>query len=130
MTTDSNFYTFSGVVVEGKKRGRLLGFPTANLQILDSENIEFPVSGVYAGTIVYEGNTYKAGISVGSNTTFDQKEVTIEAHILDFDNDIYGKIISVVLIKKLRDMVKFDSIENLVKQIQSDVKEVSNTVFL
>lgn len=130
MTTDSNLYAFSGIVVEGKKRGRLLGFPTANLQILDSENIEFPVSGVYAGTIVYEGNTYKASVSVGSNTTFDQKEVTIEAYILDFNNNIYGKIISVVLFKKLRDMVKFDSIENLIKQIKHDVEEVSNTIFL
>jgi riboflavin kinase/FMN adenylyltransferase len=115
--------TITGIVVKGQQRGRLLGFPTANINPdkLDINKIE---AGVFSSTIKIDDKTFKAATSVGAVSTFDQTYPTIEAYILDFSGDIYGKTVELVLTHKIRDMQKFDSIEALVAQIKDDVEKV------
>ena len=105
----------SGIVVEGKKLGRKLGFPTANVQL--AESLE---SGVYAGFVALEGTKNIAAIFI-----FPDKPL-LEAHILDFSGDLYGKNIEVELISKIRDGKKFESKDELKKQIAEDIKIIRN----
>ena len=118
--------TITGTVVKGQQRGRLLGFPTANIDpdVLDINQIE---AGVFASTIIVNGIQYKAATSVGAVSTFDQTYPTIESYILNFTGDIYGKTIELVLTKKIREMIKFASVDELVVQIKDDVEKVSLT---
>ncbi|WP_163468069.1 bifunctional riboflavin kinase/FAD synthetase [Fusobacterium sp. IOR10] len=111
----------SGIVEHGKKLGRMLGFPTANLKIM---NKIYPPFGIYGGTVKIEGEDiiHTAVINIGENPTLKPGELSVEVHILDFQGDLYGKRIYVNLEKHLRDEKKFDSIEELVKGIGNDVK--------
>lgn len=112
-------YSIKGNVIEGKKRGKILGFPTANLKT--TENIVIPGTGAYAGTVEIDKNKYKSVINIGKNPTFgDINYTSIEVHIFDFSDDIYGKAIRVNFIKKLRNEKKFSSIEDLISQIRVD----------
>jgi riboflavin kinase / FMN adenylyltransferase len=116
-----------GVVVRGQRRGRALGFPTANLQTLPHTAI--PADGVYAGwlTLLDPGGggqeRWPAAISVGTNPTFDARERTVEAYALDRDDlDLYGAHVAVDFADRLRGMVKFDSVDDLVQQMGRDVE--------
>jgi riboflavin kinase / FMN adenylyltransferase len=116
-----------GVVVRGQRRGRALGFPTANLQTLPHTAI--PADGVYAGwlTLLDPGGggqeCWPAAISVGTNPTFDARERTVEAYALDRDDlDLYGAHVAVDFADRLRGMVKFDSVDDLVQQMGRDVE--------
>ncbi|MDP0506079.1 MAG: bifunctional riboflavin kinase/FAD synthetase [Fusobacterium sp. JB019] len=111
----------SGIVEHGKKLGRMLGYPTANLKIM---NKIYPPFGIYGGTVTIEGddNVHIAVINIGQNPTLKPGELSVEVHILDFQGDLYGKRIYVDLEKHLRDEKKFDSIEDLIKGIGNDVK--------
>lgn len=112
-------YVVSGFVVDGQKQGRKIGFPTANMLIVDEYVI--PGEGVYAGKVVVRDKTYNALISIGHNPTFNQtQQLSIETHILDFSEDIYGEHIKQYFSLKLRDQVKFDSIALLVEQMHRD----------
>ncbi|HEY1406493.1 MAG TPA: bifunctional riboflavin kinase/FAD synthetase [Spirochaetota bacterium] len=115
-------YSVSGTVVEGLKRGRTIGFPTANLSADDPEKI-IPCDGVYA-TLVSTGDgvSYKAVTNVGPNPTFNGAGRTIESHILDFTGDLYGKKLTIDFISRVRDEKKFPSIEALVDAIRQDVR--------
>lgn len=109
-----------GEVVYGDARGRELGFPTANL----GGRIEglVPADGVYAGEVVIDGERYTAAISVGNNPTFTPDEQSrVEAFILDFDRDVYGRRIEVRFAERLRGMVRFDSLDALIEQMHADV---------
>ena len=111
-------YTISGEVVEGLKNGRKMGLPTANVDF--DRHMTLPKEGVYAGITEIDGRRFKSVINVGKNLTFDAEKLTVESHILDFDEDIYGKYINILFAKRLRGVFKFGSIEELKAQINSD----------
>ncbi len=106
----------SGRVIRGKRKGRELGFPTANLEL--KENI---ASGVYAGKTNVMGKKYEAAIFAFNNL--------LEVHILNFDQDIYGKEIEVEFGEKMREAMKFGSDADLKKQIAKDIEIISNLKF-
>ncbi|MGX6592001.1 bifunctional riboflavin kinase/FAD synthetase [Cetobacterium ceti] len=110
-----------GEVIHGKKLGRVMGFPTANLKIL---NKIYPPFGIYGGKVLIEGehSERSAVINIGRNPTLKPGEQSIEVHILDFNGDIYGKKIYVRLLKYMRNEKKFNSMEELKATINGDVK--------
>ncbi|MBW8483654.1 bifunctional riboflavin kinase/FAD synthetase [Actinomadura parmotrematis] len=117
-----------GVVVRGHQRGRLLGFPTANLETLPHTAI--PADGVYAGRLVcdsdrYPGFSWPAAISIGTNPTFEgTAERTVEAYALDRDDlDLYGEHMGVDFTDRIRDTLKFASVDALVAEMHHDVAE-------
>ncbi|MCL6493230.1 MAG: bifunctional riboflavin kinase/FAD synthetase [Ignavibacterium sp.] len=114
------YYSFSGVVVEGDKRGRELGYPTANIKLSDEDKM-LPQIGIYAVLVEIDGIQYKALLSIGKRPTFyNDGKVVPEVYIYDFNNDIYGKEIKVNLIQKLRGEEKFNSAEELIRQMNID----------
>ena len=114
-------YSVSGIVIEGRKIGRTIGFPTANIKP-DSQYKLIPGNGVYAIEVQLNDNLYPGMLSIGSNPTVntDNRFRSIEVHILNFDKDIYGEKISVIFRKKLRDEKKFDNLEQLTAQMGRD----------
>lgn len=106
----------SGTVVVNTGRGKRLGFPTANIEVA----AEF-VDGVYIGYTQVDGKKLPSLIFVGAAVTFGETERFAESYILDFDLDIYGKMISMELVKRIRDNKKFAGSDELVRQIQHDV---------
>lgn len=114
-------YKISSTVVEGKKIGKTLGFPTANLKIF--ENMTRLKPGVYITISEVDNIEYISATNVGYNPTFKEDVFNIETFILDFDKNIYGKNLTVKFIKRLRDEMKFDSLENLMSQIADDVEK-------
>ncbi|MHA6696053.1 bifunctional riboflavin kinase/FAD synthetase [Homoserinimonas sp. A520] len=114
--------TIRSVVVPGEKRGRELGFPTANLKPGPEGMI--PADGVYAGWLTVDSQTYAAAISVGNNPTFEGVPARqVEAYVLDEDFDLYGKTVEVAFADHLRGMVKFDSVDGLIEQLGNDVRQ-------
>lgn len=117
-------FDVDGRVIRGAARGKDLGFPTANLAI--DPDVARPPIGVYAGMAHVNGETRPAAISVGVNPTFGGSSgspVNVEAYLLDFSDEIYGATLRLEFWVRLRDELKFDSVENLVTQMQMDVKE-------
>lgn len=112
-------YFLLGAVVKGLENGRKMGFPTANVAY-DAEKL-LPPDGVYKGRIEIEKNSYPAVINIGKNPTFDAKKRTVEVHIPNFSRDIYQKQVRVEFDKKIRGEIRFNSIEELTKQIKKDV---------
>lgn len=112
-----------GVVVPGARRGRELGFPTANISP-DLEGL-IPADGVYAGWLTVDGRRYPAAISVGSNPTFEGvPPKQVEAYVLDEDIDLYGLEVDVCFTERIRPMVAFEGVDRLVEQIADDVEKV------
>lgn len=112
--------SFSGIVLHGAKRGKALGFPTANIAL--AQKIE---EGIYVGevTLSQEQKTYRAAIFIGKAETFTNATYQAEVHLLDFAGDLYGKNMEVTLLEKIRDNKKFDSAEQLQKQIAIDIAQ-------
>ncbi|TMN23616.1 bifunctional riboflavin kinase/FAD synthetase [Lentibacillus cibarius] len=112
--------TVRGIVKEGDKRGRTIGYPTANLDV--STDALLPRVGVYAVKVLYKNEVYKAMASLGYNPTFtaDRKEPIIEVNIFDFNNDLYGESLILEWHKFIRDEEKFNSADELVKKIEDD----------
>lgn len=114
-------YQISGTVVKGQNRGgRLLGTPTANLNLIDEL---IPKRGVYAVTVNVDGKTYNGVTNIGYNPTFGDGALTVETHLLDFSEDLLGKTIKVNFIQRLRDEVSFDGIQALSDQIERDIQQ-------
>ena len=115
-------YRLSGIVIHGDSRGRLLGIPTANLDVWKERAL--PKSGVYICQARWEDGTYRAVTNVGYRPTFDNQTLApvVETHILDFDQDIYGKNIELSFFARLRDEQKFPDIQALIKQILYDIE--------
>ena len=115
------FYSVSGIVIEGKQIGRSIGFPTANIEPGDRYKL-IPGNGVYAVEVRFDGKIYPGMLNIGSNPTVnsDTRVRSIEVHILNFEGNIYGKEISVVFRKRLRDEKKFDSINQMADQMEID----------
>ncbi|HRE41250.1 MAG TPA: bifunctional riboflavin kinase/FAD synthetase [Ignavibacteria bacterium] len=119
-------YTISGIVTEGFKRGRELGFPTANI-IPDSEFKLIPKIGIYTVRAEIENETYGGMMSIGHNPTVsDTDDLKIEVNIFDFEKDIYGKKITVKFISYIREEEKFESIENLISAMNEDKRKSQN----
>lgn len=110
-------YGMEGVVVTGRNRGKKLGFPTANIE---TKGELFPKSGVYAAIIILNGKQYKAVANVGKHPTFPEDPFSVEAHIFDFDSDIYGKEVEILFIGRIRDDMAFQTPEALSEQIRLD----------
>lgn len=112
-------YQIRGVVAAGRNRGgRLLGFPTANIVLQDEL---CPKEGIYAVTVEHGGRTYPGVANIGYSPTFNDHLFTVEVHIVDFNKDIYNDPIRVNFIQRLRDEIRFDSIDALAAQIHEDV---------
>ncbi len=112
-------FKVTGTVVKGQRLGRQLGFPTANLLV--NEDLILPLRGVYSGTVKVKDVLYKSVINVGRRPTIgDLEKDLVEAHLLDFDRDIYGETIEVYFLERIRDEKKFDSLNELKKQIERD----------
>ena len=121
-------YTMSGDVVHGFHRGNdLLGFPTANLRMPDARVL--PADGVYATKTRIEGKCYPSVTNIGTNPTFGNSEKTIETFIIDFDEEIYGKSFTLEWVKYIRGEVKFDSVDALKAQIESDIETAKKILF-
>lgn len=121
-------YSIKGKVVHGEKRGRLLGFPTAN--IVNEFNYILPYEGVYYTKTSIEGDNrkYDSLSFVGKNLTFNEYSEKIETYIFDFNDDIYGKIIKIEFINFIRINYKFDSKEELIKQMWKDVESANKLI--
>ena len=115
--------TITGTVIEGKKIGRKIGFPTAN--ILPDSNDPIPANGTYAVEVNTEFGCFAGMLNIGVNPTIDSanKKISIEVHIIDFNKDIYNKNISITFKKRLRDEMQFENIEQLVAQMKLDKEE-------
>ncbi len=112
-----------GTVVEGRRMGEEIGFPTANLSL--DEDLALPGRGVYRAIATLGGDAYKAAVNVGVRpTTTGDGVLTVEAHLLDFDESIYGRELTIDFLNKLRDEQAFESVESLREQIARDVEVV------
>ena len=117
-------YFFSGKVVEGNKIGRMLGFPTANIELNDDAKL-LPKDGIYAVHVKFSGKFYKGMLSIGYRPTFPDQPVkrTIEVNIFEFDQEIYGQNLTAYFAERLRDEVKFEDKEALILQMKNDKTE-------
>lgn len=118
-------YSITGIVVEGRKIGRELGFPTANIQP-DFKYKLVPVNGVYFVKVRIDETVYHGILNIGTNPTVNNNiELrSIEVYILDFKDDIYGETVTVIFRKRLRDELKYDTVEQLVNQMNIDKMQV------
>ena len=109
--------------MHGDGRGRHIGIPTANIAAWPKQLM--PLNGIYASTVDLKDKSYSAVVNIGNRPTFYQPpaERTIEVHLLDFDNEIYGETIRVNFIERLRHEMRFSSAEELMDQIQKDIHE-------
>lgn len=116
-------YFLEGLVIDGHKVGRKIGFPTANLKILNADKL-VPPDGVYAVWVTVDDRIYKGVLNIGVRPTLNNgNNRTIEVNILHFESDIYGKPIRVSFVKRIRDELKFDHIDQLIDQMKNDVQE-------
>jgi len=115
-------FSLPGVVVDGDKRGRALGFPTANLRV--DEELAIPANGVYVCQARLASAVYPAVASIGVRPTFETQEnkLTIEAYLMDFSGDLYGQTLRLDFIARLRPELKFTDVEALRAQIEQDVE--------
>ncbi|MEE9610238.1 MAG: bifunctional riboflavin kinase/FAD synthetase [Desulfatiglandales bacterium] len=114
-------YQICGTVIKGKNRGaRLLGFPTANLKLIDEL---VPKRGVYAVTVMINDKMYYGVTNIGYNPTFGENVLSVETHLLDFSDDIVGKTIKVNFIQRLRDEESYSSVKELSDQIALDIQQ-------
>ena len=118
-------YTMVSEVVHGHKIGHKIGFPTINIDVEDTYII--PKSGVYAGYMYHNQHKYIAMINVGKNPTFHKEHsISVEAHILDFNQDVYGETISLEFKHYIRDEISFSSSNQLIEQLSNDISTIRN----
>ena len=113
-------HRLEGTVVRGDRRGRTIGFPTANLETQAYAAV--PADGVYAGHLVHGDERHAAAVSIGTNPTFDGRERRVEAYVLDFDADLYGEHVGLDFTARLRETRRFDDVSDLVAQMDDDVR--------
>jgi riboflavin kinase/FMN adenylyltransferase len=122
-------YGFTGLVSEGDKRGRELGFPTANIE--PDFEATVPANGIYATRVTVDGETHRAATSIGVRPTFETDgRRTIEAYLLDFDGDLYTKRLHIEFVSRLRGEVAFESVDALIEQMNSDVDQTREIIKL
>lgn len=109
-------------VVHGRKLGRALGFPTANMSIEGYVNVE---RGVYSSRVEIDGKPYRAMSNVGIRPSVGGKELLLETHVIGFSGDLYGRRLRITLVEKLRDEKRFSSISDLKEQLQRDYQHIA-----
>lgn len=114
-------YMLRGEVVVGDRRGRSIGFPTAN--VLPDTDAVIPARGVYAGFLRFGEKDYAACTNVGVAPTFGRAESRVEAYLLDFEGDLYGRVVDVSFLKRIREERRFAGVDELIGQIRRDVEE-------
>lgn len=119
-------YFLRGEVVEGDRRGRKIGFPTAN--VLPDERALVPAHGVYAGRVRVKREYFGACTNVGTAPTFERRESKVEAHLLDYGGDLYGQVVDVTFVERLRPEKRFSGLEELKEQIARDVDEARGVI--
>lgn len=112
-------YFLSGKVIGGKKIGRTIGFPTANIEIPEDYKL-VPKNGVYIVSSLYKGQTIYGMMNIGNNPTISDKDYSLEVYFLDFDEDLYDQTLTISFKKYIREELKFDSIEDLKEQLEKD----------
>lgn len=117
------FYTVAGVVVPGDGRGRQLGVPTANLDVWQKQLL--PLNGVYGAYAWLDGRRYVAATNIGVRPTVNGHSLNVEAHLLDFAGDLYGRSLDLEIVTRIRDERKFPDLHALVTQIKADIDQVS-----
>ncbi len=115
------WYGIHGEVVRGDRRGAALGFPTANL--LPSASKLTPATGIYAAFARTPAGVHRAAVSIGTRPTFGPGRLTVEAHLLDASEELYGAEIELYFVDRLRDERRFDSVDDLVRQMREDVEQ-------
>jgi riboflavin kinase/FMN adenylyltransferase len=116
-------YFLDGTIVEGRKRGKTIGFPTANM-VTDNELI--PPHGVYATTTTIDGLVHAGLTNIGVRPTFDETEPTIETHLLQYSGDLYGRTVRLAFVQRLRDERRFDDVHALRAQIEADQRRAEH----
>jgi riboflavin kinase/FMN adenylyltransferase len=119
-------YRIRGMVTHGAARGAKLGFPTANLDAIDTL---LPALGVYAGRAILPDRTWPAAINIGPNPTFGEQAVKVEVHLIGFQGSLYGQPIEVDFVTRLRDIRRFNGIDELKLQLTDDIA-AANSAFL
>jgi riboflavin kinase / FMN adenylyltransferase len=116
----SYLYMIEGKIVGGKQVGRIIGFPTANIEVFDNHKL-IPADGVYAVEVVMGHRVYKGMMNIGFRPTISKgKEKTMETHIIDFEGDIYNRNISIRFVERIRNEQRFSSLDHLKEQIARD----------
>ena len=115
-------YRLSGSVVRGDGRGRTIGFPTANLRITDSRKL-IPAHGVYAVRVLIGDQSHPGVVNLGTRPTFDHSLPTVEAHLLNYQGNLYGCELQLHFVKRLRDERRFESVDALKEQIARDCEQ-------
>jgi riboflavin kinase/FMN adenylyltransferase len=115
-------YSFTGTVMAGRQIGRKLGFPTANLMLNDAQKL-IPAGGVYAVRAYRNHIGYKAMMNIGTRPTFGEHSTSIEVHLLNFDEDLYGETLQIELVRRMRDEQSFPNVEALIEQLKKDRDE-------
>ncbi|WP_448624514.1 riboflavin kinase [Geodermatophilus sp. URMC 64] len=129
MASEDHAWTVQGLVVRGEQRGRLIGYPTANVET--PAGVQLPADGVYAGLASGtpgSGIYRAAAISVGTNPTFDGQHRTVEAYLLDFDGDLYDSVLAVRSVRRLRGMLRFAGVSELVSAMARDVQQTRELI--
>ena len=112
----------TGEVIHGKKIGRALGFPTANMS-LEGYSVE---RGVYRSQVTIDGVEYRAMSNVGIRPSVGGKELLLETHVIGYNGDLYGRALCIQLVEKIRDEKRFSSIRDLKEQLLKDYDEIAN----
>jgi riboflavin kinase / FMN adenylyltransferase len=120
-------FDLDGLVVRGDGRGKGLGWPTANLAL--EEGVAVPAAGVYAARARIDRSWLPAAVNVGVNPTFGEgTPLRVEAHLLDFEGDVYGRTLRIAFVRRLRDEKRFERVDDLVEQIGRDVEETRRLI--
>lgn len=117
-------FSITGKVIDGQKNGKKLGFPTANIEISEDFKL-IPKQGVYAVEILLNNRQYTGMLNIGTRPTFKLGQMTIEVHIFDFSDEIYGQEIEILFVKRWRDERKFEELNALKTQLEADKREIS-----
>jgi len=121
-------YQIEGVVAKGEGRGRKLGYPTANLALEDARKL-VPKRGVYATKVTLPNGRRRGGmLNIGRRPTFDEMDVTVEVHLLDYEGDLYGERLTVQFLQRLRDEQRFESADALATQLSEDEKHCRTVI--
>lgn len=112
-------YSINGPVIHGHKTGRGIGFPTANI---DTSKVQIPGTGVYAVRVQHHQQTFSGVVNIGFNPTFNRDRLSVEVHIFDFKESIYGAEVEISFIERIRGEIAFQSAEDLVAQIKQDIE--------
>ena len=120
-------YSVSGKIIDGKKLGRTIGYPTANIEVDELKLL--PKKGAYIVEVYVKNKFYKGMLSIGTNPTVNGEKLTVEVYILDFNEDIYGEEITVKFRDFLHEEIKFESLEKLIERLNEDKKLTENFEF-